>query len=446
MFFKDRTQDQIERWQRKGLIDEHTAANLRKEAAQHAGVAAGARLTGNLGMMGAALLAAGLLMFVSANWEAMSRLARFALLLAGLWSLLFGSVALRRLGHDWLAEGMLKLAAVAFGASIWLIAQSYHLHGNYLDAVFLWGAGALLIGLLLHGQGATALGLGLLGYWGGASVENYSAVPSWAFLPLWVLAMLAIWRHDWRMAMHVALLSLLLWLLARASLLPGMTPSLLPVLWACLGVMLFVAGMLLHRAAPARRALLNIVSAHGAAHAVLAVVAAQQMGHWFIGGFTTRLWLSGAPLPGDMPPWWEGVRAWPLAVLLGVGALGWGVWRQAITLTDALALGLALVATTLSPRLGGGLQVVPVYWLLSLVVLLLAVWLVASGIRLRRPRLSKIGHAIFMLEVLLLYVQALGGLLQTSLLFLGGGVLFIVMALAMAKLRRIMVAKEEDSP
>ncbi len=451
LFSRGSIQDHIERWQEKGLISPQTAAALREEAEDHATLTSAGHLARRLSMMGVVLLAAGVLMFVSANWEAMSRLMRLALMIVTLWGLLFGAVALQRHKAVWLSEGVLLLAAVVFGANIWLVAQMYHLHGNYLDAILLWGAGALLIGLLLNGQVTTALSIGLLGYWGTEVVLELESFQTWFFAPLWLVAMLVIWRNNWRMAIHVALLAavvwlplMLAWLLVRSSMPTFAIGPLFLELWADIGVVLFAVGMVLARGATKRRALLNIVSAHGAAYAVLAVIGLQHLGGL---GLLGLLSITDSRMPSGQP-WLSAVVLLSLlALLISAGAVLWALRRRAITSIDALALGIALASTGLlsSSTMKG--QGIPVYWLLSLVVLLLAAWLVAIGTRLNRQRLARIGQVVFALEVLLLYVRAFGGLLQTSLFLLGGGVLLVSMALVHVKLHRFMsTSRKEGAP
>jgi len=73
-------------------------------------------------------------------------------------------------------------------------------------------------------------------------------------------------------------------------------------------------------------------------------------------------------------------------------------------------------------------------WLAAFVTLIAALWLAHLGRRLRQRGVEWAGLGLFIVEVLNLYVVTMGGLLNTSLFLLLGGVLFIVLAWTMLKI------------
>ena len=85
--FQDKLAEQLQRWQAAGLIDDDTIAAIqrwedsRKVAAAADGAVALAPTVRIAVALGSVLLAAGLLLFVSAHWEGMPPQGRFALLM-----------------------------------------------------------------------------------------------------------------------------------------------------------------------------------------------------------------------------------------------------------------------------------------------------------------------------------------------------------------------------
>ena len=423
---QDRLQDDLRRWVEKRLITPQQAEALRDEAQAHDAAASGLRLPAVLGILGAVLLAAGVLMFVAANWDVMSRLSRLALLLAALWGALLAGAELTRRGHAWFSEGALLLAAAIFGANIWLIAQMYHIEGHYPDAILLWSLGALLVAVLLHGQAAMVLAMGLLGYWALAETLEFSAGPRWLFFLPWAIAAFASWRHGWRLALHAVLLALGAWFYAAALFLiesRQATAELVLLLQVVVGAGLFTAGLALSRAGDARARMLEIAASYGAALVVLAPLLAQMKGILPLSRF------GGVSTPALL-----GL----LALLAAIATAG--VLRRLLTLADAGAFLAAFLATALSAPLmhvGASLGIdTGRFWLLSLAVLGLALWAMAAGFRLERKRLVRLGFALFAFEVVHLYFRAFGGLLDTSFFFLSSGALLIAMGFAYVKLSR----------
>ncbi|TWH24408.1 MULTISPECIES: DUF2157 domain-containing protein [unclassified Aminobacter] len=206
--YATRVKGDIERWAKAGLIDAATAEKLSFDVSQrHRGVSFGVVLA----TMAAALFAAAILLIVAANWEMIPRLVRVGLLFALMVFGYVGGAWLKLKGRDTLAESVWVLAATAFGASIALIGQMYHLSGDERQAVLVWGAGtALAAGALCSryltagaallaivwlvmelGEGGDEVVRSSLGYLAGAAV----------------LYLLSFWTRS-RHARHLLLLSL----------------------------------------------------------------------------------------------------------------------------------------------------------------------------------------------------------------------------------------------
>lgn len=199
----------IERWREAGMIDAATADALSLDVERNGG---GAISFGSiLSMMAAALFAAAILIFIAANWEEIPRLARVAMLFLVIVACYLGGAELKLRGRDAFGEGAWIVAAAAFGASIALIGQMYHLSGDEKQAIFVWCAGTALAAAMLR-SGALTVGAVLLG----ASWMVMHAVDDWAMrLPSAYLAvavvlyLLSFWTRS-APARHLVLLSLFL--------------------------------------------------------------------------------------------------------------------------------------------------------------------------------------------------------------------------------------------
>jgi uncharacterized membrane protein len=217
--YAGRVKRDIARWRDIGLIDEPTAEALSRDVERNAG--RGISFGSVLAMMAAALLGAAILIFIAANWPMFPRILRvvtlFAIILAGY----VGGALLRMRGRDGFAEAVWMVAAVAFGASISLIAQMYHLSGDEKQAMLVWFGGVAFAALALR-SGPLTIGAVLLSVvWMsmyGFSRWDFSQVPI-GFLPLAaILWALSFWTGS-RAARHLIVLSLyfFFWLLYIAS-------------------------------------------------------------------------------------------------------------------------------------------------------------------------------------------------------------------------------------
>jgi uncharacterized membrane protein len=130
----------LERWRAAGVVDEATAERIRRWETDHA-VVQGSRL-GRLAFgFGGLLLAAGLLLFVAANWQQLSpsgRFALFAVLVAAL-HLAAGAVQNRLPA---LATVLHAVGTAALGGGIFLAGQAFHLAERWPEGLLLWALGA----------------------------------------------------------------------------------------------------------------------------------------------------------------------------------------------------------------------------------------------------------------------------------------------------------------
>ncbi|MCU0975202.1 MAG: DUF2157 domain-containing protein [Steroidobacteraceae bacterium] len=138
----------IGRWVEAGLLDAATADRLRaheqQQVPEHTGRAA--KLAFGLGGL---LLAAGVFLFVAANWDLLSPWSRFGIL-AGIVAVLHLGGAVGGRFSPALATSLHAAGTAALGAGIFLAGQIFHLQEHWPEALLLWALGAGFAALLLR--------------------------------------------------------------------------------------------------------------------------------------------------------------------------------------------------------------------------------------------------------------------------------------------------------
>jgi uncharacterized membrane protein len=146
--YKEQLERDLDRWIGSGLVPaENRAAILQS-------VPEGARLDAAtaLAWVGGVLAGVALIAFVAANWDALPRLAKFALVLA-LFAGSAGAAAwFSRAGRPNAANGLLAFAAFAFAAAIGLTGQIFDIAGD--ERAALYAAGVVAGALALAGRGS----------------------------------------------------------------------------------------------------------------------------------------------------------------------------------------------------------------------------------------------------------------------------------------------------
>ncbi|RRI02339.1 DUF2157 domain-containing protein [Mesorhizobium tamadayense] len=206
----------IARWREAGLIDAPTADALVRD------VAANERNSLSFGsilaMMAALLFCAAILIFVAANWEAIPRLARVAALFAVILGGYVGGAVLKARDHAAIGEALWIVAAAAFGGSIALIGQMYHLSGDEDSALLTWCAGTALAAVALRSNPLTVASVGIADAWlfvrWGGVFRRAESPHLFAAMAL-VLFAISFWTRS-QAARHLIVLSIVFYLLLLA--------------------------------------------------------------------------------------------------------------------------------------------------------------------------------------------------------------------------------------
>jgi uncharacterized membrane protein len=194
--FRRTLRQEANAWRASGLINDDVydrlATQYRFDGLESE--AGGSFVTILIGL-GAVLIGLGILSFVAANWQALSKVARIAVLLSGFLVVnISGFYLWQRANSHRLGQGLLLLGAMILGADMALLAQLFQISGDGFVLFMGWAIGVLLMAyaLGLTSIGVMAIGLLGCGYWGAAQagIDARSIAPGWAwglyqYMPVW---------------------------------------------------------------------------------------------------------------------------------------------------------------------------------------------------------------------------------------------------------------------
>jgi Predicted membrane protein (DUF2157) len=382
----------LTRWQSAGLIDAETAARIRahetKLAAQPASKESpGLKWQGVTALiLGAILLACGVVLFVSAHWDQIGPAARFTVVMAMV-AIFHVAGGFARSGNRGLSSALHAVGTVATGAAIALVGQIFNIQEHWPAAVLLWALAALAGWALLHDEAQQTLALLL--------------VPAWIVCEL-----------SFRISGHIG---------------EGIYMGRLGFVWAILYITFFIGSR--------RRVVQAILFAVGIIGAVAGI--AMMLLAWdsatadqtFI-PFGTRVWA------------WIAIAAIPLIIAAFHGH------RGLVPVTAAIAVCLALpwcyrsiTHSYIGPNGATYTWVGTESSLLAYaLVAAFAVFLCWWGVRLVSRALVNLGIVGFAASVIWFYSSDVMNKMNRSLGLIGLGILFLAGGWALEKMRRRILA------
>jgi hypothetical protein len=394
----------LTRWQSAGVLDAETAARIRAHEAQTAtkdnpgltfrgpqrqvhvaGVVKWQGVTALI--LGAILLACGVVLFVSAHWDQLSPAARFSLVcvMVAVFHIAGGFARPKFLG---LSTALHAVGTAATGAAIALVGQIFNIQEHWPAAVLLWALAALAGWALLHDQAQQTLALLL--------------VPAWMICEL-----------DFRMNGHIG---------------EGVYMGRLCFLWAILYITFFIGSR--------RRAVQGILFAVSIIAAVLAIYG--MLSAWESGNstqsfipFGTRVWA------------WIAIAAIPLIIAAFHGHKG--LVPIAASIAFVIALPWCYHSITESYTAPNGFTGTWVRTdpnlLAYALVAAFAVFLCGWGVRLVSRALVNLGIVGFAASVAWFYSSDIMSKVNRSLGLIGLGILFLAGGWALEKMRRRILAR-----
>lgn len=379
--YREQLQRDLPRWREAGWVTAHGEAAILKDAANAS--SSGVGLAQVLATLAAVLLGFAIMSFVASNWAEMSNALRIAILFGSVAASYGTAAVLFEKGMDGFGHAAVLAGAAAFGASIMLIGQMYHLGGYPPHAVAMWAVGALVAGALVRSNATLALAMVLVVLWGGWEFVLTNKV-YWEALIGWAAVTAAFYYQRWWPGAHLSALALTAFVVHAALSMSGTGREV-------------VTG-------------LNFVR----------------------GGFILvqlGLLVAIVGLFGDKAVEFLH-RIGPL--LLGYGAIVafFGLYSLQF-FNDVPGYGAAPFATGLVP--------------IAVLTLALAIGAVVWGLRTHNRGLVWIGYIAFSIEILGLYFKTIGSLLSTSAFFLSAAILVAVLAVAAYRLHARQLAMEVQS-
>ena len=180
--FVSRLRVEVQQWEADGIITADQAEAIRdryeSDAPASSGSAIGNRVVTVIAIMGAVLIGLGIIAFIAANWSEIPKLVKLAMMVVGTPAIyVIGWFLGYRLDYARIGIAIILVGAIAFGASIHLVAQTYHVPVNHPNLVPLWFLGVIPLAYITRSRA-------MLGYpsscsWRRRDFGRRSGCPTW---------------------------------------------------------------------------------------------------------------------------------------------------------------------------------------------------------------------------------------------------------------------------
>jgi uncharacterized membrane protein len=211
--YRQRLEADLAQWEADGVITPAALAAIRGALPP---LAAGVNIPVVVGIVGGLLIAAAFLAFVAAHWVEIVRLARFAILIAGIIAAYGLGAWFARAGRTILADLCAGVGAIIFGAAIALVGQMYHLGEDFAGGMLLWAIGALAAAALTGSRGALAVALAAASIWSDMRIYETHDAPHLPFVAFWLLAGGLALAWTSRVAAHLVAVAAVSWFIGAA--------------------------------------------------------------------------------------------------------------------------------------------------------------------------------------------------------------------------------------
>lgn len=431
--YKKRVARDLPSWVANGWVNADKADDL---LASVDGASLQNRLPAIVAMLGTVLLACAAMTFVAANWQEIPKAGRLAILFGTLWACYGAAGWSHARGWSIFYQASIVLGCAVFGASIMLIAQMYHINRHYPDGIMVWGIGTLIAAALTRSGATAVLGFGLITLWTGYETFEFDAIIHWPFLVAWVpVSALAVARR-WNPAINAAAISLFIWI---AFTVEALAETYSWPVQPVFGIWTLVAAAMLCGAiwSEIHHIKMDNQPAYGwssqGLFVFMGMVFALQVACIEDNVSTNPTEFISSGLSAN--PWIGLVLAF--ALISGITTV-FATGRNGFTAKESLVFLAAIVGIALS-------SIIPAPQLIVLTVFALgyfalAIMVIKMGQRRRHTAAINIGFAAFAVETLYIYFETLGTLLDTALFFLTGGIVLVVLAILLERVRRRLVA------
>jgi len=146
--FRRKLRDELALWRAEGLVapDQADALAARYRLADLAKESSSTLLL-SLYIVGALLVAGGVVSFVAANWDGLPAAPKVVLIVLAMLVCHGGGFYLWKIRetHPWLGHALIVLGTLVFGANLGLMAQIFNIHSNVYNGVAAWAVGAMAV-------------------------------------------------------------------------------------------------------------------------------------------------------------------------------------------------------------------------------------------------------------------------------------------------------------
>ena len=384
------TESLLKRWQAAGILESAAAERIRAwESEQRR--PAGLRWQGVVALiLGGVLLAAGVILFVSAHWDDIGPGTQFALVIAMV-AVFHVCGGLTREKYHGLSTALHAVGTVSTGAAIALVGQIFNIEEHWPAAILLWAIAAVAGWVLLRDEAQQLLTLLLF--------------------PAWILCELAFYtdRHNGQ----------------------GTYLGRFLFVWAFFYLTIFLGSR--------RKAVQGVLFAAAAIAAVVGIVMMR---------FGWESWSgSPTPIPFGTRFWvWAAIAAVPLTIAAFKGH--WGLIPPTSALAVAIAFPWCRHVWVEQVNYGNGVQ----QWTRSGanlaaygMVAALAVFIIWWGVRQVSAALVNLGVVYFGLAVGWFYLSDIFDKVGRSLGLIGLGILFLAGGWVLEKTRRRLLSRMEKT-
>jgi uncharacterized membrane protein len=427
MSYRKRLGADLDRWIGRGLVP---AENRKAIMADITPARAGWSASGAAAILGAVLLSFAAISFVAANWEAIPRMARFALLIAALLASFAGSGAAFARNNRTAGHALAVLGAALFGAAIALTAQTFNMSAFRNTGILIWTVGALVTAAIIPSRPVLILAALLGAFWAGSEAVNpLTPGQIWGYAPVWVVTAGLAWRLKSVITLHLLGLALLVW---AGHLLMETT-----------------AEAFSDQARAAVYALITGAMAMGfAAQRDRQVFGAGVLSAWLgAGALAAGFAVQSPDLAGDTLPvalYWTlsgaGLIALVLAASIRTIRGGLGLGAAIAFIAGGLAAAALPAIYVLAPE--GAAFIVEIA--AGAAIYAAAVALILIGARPGHRAAGVLGVIGFITETLYVYGVLFGGLLSTAVFFAAGGLLLLAVSVLINRVARRIAQRPEE--
>ncbi|MGI9372272.1 MAG: DUF2157 domain-containing protein [Hyphomicrobiales bacterium] len=424
------------RWIEQGWISGSGAETILQDVASRKSKFSFANV---LAILGALLLCFGVMTFVAANWAEISKLWRLIILLLALWTSYGAAIYFKAHQLPGFAEASLLTGIGVFGASIMLISQTYHIDGHAPDAVWLWALGALATALACRSRASIGAFFVLITVWSGWEIvgrfEIDAPILHWQFLPWWIVGTVYVACERWRPGYHLAAISFFSWLYMAIAVVMQLTD----INEATGALIAFEVGLLI--------AALGcfVASLSQASLSELRAFSKPLTAYGFAALLFNAIVFQFLPLFGSSSL--KGFQAIPvlLPAIVAAGLFVLANLRGHLAKIDMLAGSLAAFTPVIITFITAGPGSALVFkFLMAGFIIALAIWAIRFGWREHIRVITILGYIAFGVELLYIYFETFGTLLNTAIFYLIAGALLLALALGFTRLEQKSATIQED--